>query len=164
MPQYWYHTQEKRNVQLTDPIICKKDNAWFGKAFYFWFYEDDAISWGKNFKAKTGSFEIYQAEINSENILDTVFNKEHYLFWVSQVEKVLRYFVKRSIKPTIKDINDYFIANKVFKDVEAIMFQDISSKPDFYHIMGFYYKKRIQIAVYTLKPINNFHFSLELDA
>ncbi len=39
----FYHTQENRNEQLQEPIICTNDNAWLGEALYFWEEENDLI-------------------------------------------------------------------------------------------------------------------------
>lgn len=50
----YFHTQEDRGKKLTNPVICKKDNAWLGEAFYFWENDDDANYWGIKFKNKTG--------------------------------------------------------------------------------------------------------------
>ncbi|MCB0410288.1 MAG: hypothetical protein KDD29_08715, partial [Flavobacteriales bacterium] len=69
----YYHTQEKRKNRLSGPIICTKDNAWLGEGYYFWVSEDDADFWGMNSKRKTGEYEIYSAEIDCSNVLNTVF-------------------------------------------------------------------------------------------
>ena len=50
----YFHTQEDRGKKLTNPVICKKNNAWLGEAFYFWENDDDANYWGIKFKNKTG--------------------------------------------------------------------------------------------------------------
>ena len=55
----YYHTQENRGEQLEKPILCSKDDAWLGEAYYFWENEDDANFWGVKFKNKTGRFDIY---------------------------------------------------------------------------------------------------------
>lgn len=164
MPQEWYHTQEKWSNRLTGPVICEDPQAWFGTAYYFWYYEDDAITWGYNFKNKTGYFEVYKAFIISENLFDTVFNESHYLSWCKQIEKVLTRFAARTFKPTFEEINKYFKENKYFEDFDGILFQDISNKPNYYTIPGFFYRKRIQIAVYNSGIINDFEFSMELQA
>lgn len=105
----FYHTQENRKEELTEPIICIKDNAWLGVAFYFWENEDDADFWGVKFKNKTGKYDVYKAKIISDDILDTVFNREHYYFWIKQVEKAAKNFVKKTgSKPSLKEINDFF--------------------------------------------------------
>lgn len=105
----YYHTQDNRGEKLESPIICTKDNAWLGEAYYFWENEEDADFWGIKVKNKTGKYDIYTAEIPLDNVLDTVFNREHYYFWVKQIEKAAKNFVKKTgSKPTLKEINDFF--------------------------------------------------------
>ncbi len=31
-----FHTQEKREIALTAPILCVRSDAWLGEAYYFW--------------------------------------------------------------------------------------------------------------------------------
>lgn len=156
-----YHTQEKWDERLKKPILCKRDNAWLGIGFYFWKEEIDAFEWGINSKKRTGKFEIYSAEINCENVLDTVFNEEQYSFWIKQIEKVAKVMVKKTgYKPTIKEINAYFENKKIWKSVTGILFQDL---PFSNHLLvkDFNYRKRIQIVVYNIEIINNFEFFKE---
>ncbi|MDA3910930.1 MAG: hypothetical protein PF448_06215, partial [Bacteroidales bacterium] len=60
----FYHTQEKRERELAEPIFCVKEDAWLGNAFYFWVEESDAVFWGTRKKRKTGEYSIYKASIN----------------------------------------------------------------------------------------------------
>lgn len=151
-----YHTQEKRKYLLTEPIYCKKPNAWLGRGYYFWYSEDDAIFWGVSHKnSSSGLFQIYSAEINFDNVLDTVFNEEGYLFWIKQIERAIHYIVKRR-DVTLKDINDFFCDKGVFSEIDGVMFQDISNNPDHYFVHNFQYKKRIQLAVYNLHIVSDF--------
>src|SRR5688500_257725 len=144
MEEDFYHTQEKRSVKLSAPELCTKDNAWLGEGFYFWTDEQDAIFWGNSSKTRTGEYEIYKADIDTENVLDTVFNKEEYLFWVKQVEKAAKTFVKKTgIKPTLKEINDYFKEKGIWDEVDGILFQDISSNHIHFMVKEFQYRKRI---------------------
>lgn len=162
MEEHFYHTQEKRDNKLTAPIICTKDNAWLGDGFYFWVNEDDAVFWGNSSKKRTGEYEIYKAEINLEEILDTVFNREHYYFWIKQIEKAAKNFVKKTgMKPTLKEINDYFCDKDIWSEIGGIMFQDISSNPNHYMVKEFQYKKRIQVAIYNDKIISNFAYHFD---
>ncbi len=161
MEEEFYHTQEKRKVSLLNPIICIKDNAWLGEGYYFWLSEDDAMFWGVNSKKRTGEYQIYKANLSFEKILDTVFDKEHYFFWVKQIEKAAKNFVKKTgLKPSLKEINDYFREKKIWSDLDGIMFQDISSNPNHFLVNGMQYKKRIQVVVYNEEIISNFahHF------
>ena len=153
----FYHTQERRTKCLDKPIKCNKDNAWLGQAYYFWENEDDAVFWGVKFKQKTGRYNIYKAEIASEDILDTVFDREHYSFWIKQIERAAKFFVKKTgVKPTLKEINDYFYERKVWTDIDGILFQDISENPIHFMVKEFQYKKRIQLALYNYSKITTF--------
>jgi len=153
----FYHTQEKRFKQLKEPVLCTKDNAWLGEAYYFWEEESDANFWGNKFKNKTGNYDVYRTEISLENILDTVFNREHYLFWIKQVEKVAKNFIKKTnSKPTLKEINDYFKEKNIWTQIDGILFQDISENPVHFMVREFQYKKRIQLALYNKEKIINF--------
>jgi hypothetical protein len=151
-----FHTQEKREFLIDKAIVCVKDNAWLGEGFYFWYDEQDAVYWGLKFKRKTGYFNIYKADVNSDKILDTVFNEEHYQFWIKQIEKAAKNFViKTGTKPTLKEINDYFKDKGFWVKFDGILFQDISSNPEHHFVKEFQYKKRIQIAVYNYDIISN---------
>ncbi|MDA3781000.1 MAG: hypothetical protein PF487_12385 [Bacteroidales bacterium] len=153
----FFHTQENRDKELTKPAFCSKENAWIGEAFYFWENEDDANFWGIKFKKKTGQYDIYTAEILTDNILDTVFNREHYYFWLKQIEKAAKYFVKRTgTKPTLKEINDFFREKQIWTEIDGILFQDISKNPVHFLVKEFQYKKRIQLALYDSEKITNF--------
>lgn len=63
-------------------------------------------------------------------------------------------------KPTLEQFNDYIRDRnlKLWKGVKAVRFQDLptNANRDFLKIKGFYYKKRIQIAVYDIKIITKF--------
>jgi hypothetical protein len=153
----YYHTQENRGTELTEPIICNKDNAWLGEAYYFWENEDDANYWGIKFKNKTGKYDVYKTEIPIDNVLDTVFNREHYFFWVKQIEKAAKYFLKKTgTKPSLKEINDFFKEKGKWTKLDGILFQDISKNPVHYFVKEFQYKKRIQLALYNKKKMVNF--------
>ena len=154
-----YHTQEKRDKELTGPIICRKDNAWLGVAWYFWYDDQDAFFWGQVSKNKTGYFEIYKADLECVNVLDTVFNEEHYLFWVKQVEKAKKAFLKSGKNLTLKQLNDYFLDKKIWSQLDGIMFQHMAESGDAFIVKDFQYKKRIQLAVYNVDIIGNFALS-----
>lgn len=158
-----YHTQEQWEYRLTKPILCVRRNAWLGTAYYFWDDEIDAIQWGHKSKRNTGFFEVYKATIESENVLDTVFNEEHYNFWVKQIEKAAKYIsMKTGLKASIKEINQYFKDKAKWSEItDGIMFQDLPVSDDLL-VRDLYYRKRIQMAVYDLEIISNFtlHFDM----
>ncbi len=165
-----YHTQEHRDAKLNAPIICCRDDAWLGEAYYFWKDLEDADRWGETSKNRTGKYEIYQAEIDCENILDTVFNEEHYSFWLKQIEKAAKSLMKKTgQKPTLKEVNEYFKERAIWDEVDGILFQDLPSNENFLLIkpieyrknnkirkVSFPYRKRIQLAAYNLTIVRNF--------
>ncbi len=161
----FFHTQECREENLSMPVFCIKDNAWLGEAFYFWESEDDANFWGVKCKNRTGKYEVYRVTIVSEDILDTVFNREHYFFWIKQVEKAARVFIKKTGKrPSLKEINDFFKERNIWSKIDGILFQDISENPIHFMVKEFQYKKRIQLALYNKEKISNFtlHYTGEV--
>ncbi len=158
-----FHTQGKEKLRLIKPIKCEKEDAWLGDGWYFWYHEHDAHFWGIKFKSKTKYYEIYTADIDCENVLDTVFNEAHYLLWIKYVEKAISSYLKKltNKKITIKDINEFFKDKKVFENVDGVMFQDISNNPENWVVDKFQYRKRIQLAVYNSSIISNFSFNFE---
>jgi hypothetical protein len=161
MNDKFYHTQENRGIILDKPIICKSDSAWMGEAYYFWYDENDAQFWGNVSKRRTGQYSVYSAIIISDDILDTVFNQEQYLFWIKQIEKAAKAFIKKAnMKPTLKELNEYFRERDIWTEIDGILFQDISKNPVHFLVEEFQYKKRIQLAVYNDKIITTFahHF------
>jgi len=157
----YYHTQENRGEELREPIKCTRGDAWLGEAYYFWEDEMDAVFWGKN--SKRDNYHIYSATLGEEvELFDTVFNREHYEFWVRSVEKFCKKSLKkRYLKPTLKEINTYFLEKGIFKGVDAVLFQDISKNPDKYLAKDMQYKKRIQLALYNLSKLVNFKIHYE---
>lgn len=152
-----FHTQEKWEKQLLEPIKCLKDNAWLGVAWYFWYDEEDAVFWGITAKRRTKYYEIYSALLDCENVLDTVFNEEHYLFWVKQIEKAQKVFAKNvGIVPNLKQLNDYFFERNIWNKFSGIMYQNVPQNGSNEIIKDFHYKKRIQLAVYDLRIMRNF--------
>ena len=86
-----YHTQEYRsNAQpLEEPIKCKGRTAWLGIGYYFWTEIEFAHYWGQDFKKRaTGYYDIYKANLNTENCINTVFDEKGYFF--SELSTVCR--------------------------------------------------------------------------
>jgi hypothetical protein len=156
-----YHSQEKWKNRLTQPIECISDTAWLGKGYYFWYYYEDAIIWGRDSKTRTGRYEIYASLIKNEDILDTVFNEKEYNFWFRQVEKAAKTItIKTGSKPTIKEINEYFHERGTWHELKGILFQDIPVNETIL-VKGLYYKKRIQLVLYYLDNVIKFEFHEE---
>lgn len=163
----YYHTQESRRNQLVSPIKCTRDDAWLGEAYYFWVELEDAEAWGNKSKRNSSFYEIYKSEINTENVLDTVFNEDHYKFWYLQIEKVAKKIMsKTKKKPTLKELNDYLKERGAWDELDGIKFQDLPVSPENLLVQPillrngkmvyFPYRKRIQIAVYNSEIILTF--------
>lgn len=159
-----YHTQECRRKQLSAPIICNRTDAWLGDGYYFWNDEVDAIHWGSKSKNRTGRYQIYKADIDCEDVLDTVFNESHYKFWVKQIEKAASHITKKTGQiATLREINQYISEKAAWSEVATgILFQDLPYSIDLL-VANFNYRKRIQLAVFKLEIINNFALHLEMD-
>ena len=152
-----FHTQEKREKRLTTPIKCCDKMAWLGEGFYFWYEESDAHYWGSDKKYRTGRYEIYRAEVDRENVMDTVFNEKHYQFWKKQIEKVAKSFSKKTgMKPSLKEINEYFRERATWDKVDGILFQDLPTSQQHSLVERFFYRKRIQLVAFNLKIVSNF--------
>ncbi len=158
MERVCFHTQECRGTEkLTKPVECKRDDAWFGIANYFWENFDDAIFWGKVSKRSTGKYDIYTANVNTENFLDTVFNEQHYKVWLNAIEKLaLKFKIELGKELSLKELNEYFRSKGLYKTVDGVVFQDISNNENHFLIKGMQYKKRIQLAVFSNKVIKDF--------
>ncbi len=166
--QVYYHTQESRTNELTAPIPCIREDAWLGNAIYFWYELEDAEEWGNNSKRRHNYYEIYKSDIETENVLNSVFNEEHYYFWLKQIEKVAKNIIsKTKIKPSIKELNDYFKERGTWNDLDGILFQDLPTNPNKLLVKPieynnktkttvFPYRKRIQLAVYNSNIIHTF--------
>ena len=59
-------------------------------------------------------------------------------------------------RQSLKELNDYFKNKGLYKSVDGVVFQDISSNESHYLIKGMQYKKRIQLAVFNKLTIKDF--------
>lgn len=160
MNNIYYHTQERRSNRLLKPLYCSKPYAWLGDGFYFWVDYKDAAMWGNESKRGSGWYEIYKSEIKSKKILNTVFNEKQYYFWKRQIEKIAQdIFNKTGKKATIREMNQFIRKRNLWKDVDGILYQDISKKDEL--IVDFYYRKRIQLVIYNDQIIVSFIFHKE---
>ena len=165
-----YHTQEKRADKITKPVLCVRPDAWLGTGYYFWHDIFDAHRWGHKSKTNTGAYEIYEAEIDCEDVIDTVFNETVYYWWVEQIEiaaKEIKRLRSSSKKPTLKQLNDFIRNVPEWKDVAGVLFQDLPESYDYSvieptetknGIKHFAYKKRIQLALYKKSFLKDFKF------
>jgi len=173
-----YHTQEFRiEGELDSPILCDYRNAWLGSGYYFWTEVEFAKYWGEDFKVRnTGYYDVYSAEIDVENCLNVVFNEEHYFLFIEFIEEAVSYFQRNGQKITLKKVND-FLADEFWgkMGITGIIYDDIPFNPNNkpnrkYSVVEYeefgkkkylYYKKRIQIVVFSLNEIRNFNLFLE---
>jgi hypothetical protein len=157
-----FHTQGHRRLPyLTKPLMCKRDDAWLGIGYYFWYEEQDAIYWGQVGKRSFGRYVVYSANVNCENVLDTVFNEEHYLFWYKIIDKIADdILLKTGRKPSIKQVNYFLKEKNVWKDITGIMFQDLPNNQLLNKVITLLYRKRIQVVVFDINIVSNFahHF------
>jgi len=173
--QKMYHTQEQREHRLKAPVRCIRNDAWLGSAYYFWHDIVDAKQWGYSSKTETERFEVYEGDIDIKDVLDTVFNKEHYEWWLEQIEiavKEIKRIKSSNKKPTLKQLNDFFKGSGAWDDIKGVMFQDLSENPDLLLIAPietsrgpkpFVYRKRIQLALYDLSFLTNFRLNATLN-
>lgn len=156
-----YHTQEKRDRKLYKPICCYKNNAWLGHGYYFWGDEQDAHAWGKSSKRKTGRYEIYAGNIESDNFLDAVFDEKGYNFFVAQIEKAAKDFKNKTKKePNVKAICSYIMKEAKWNtELDGVLFAD--NPEGKLTIADFPYRRRIQAVLYNLNSLNSFYFYKE---
>ena len=166
-----YHTQEKRTELLTAPCKCIREDAWLGEGYYFWRDYEDAVNWGITSKKATGNFEIYAAEIECSDILDTVFNETQYYFWMRMIVKVANEIIGTTqLKPSLQELNDYFKERGTWNHVDGILFQDSPGSDEnlvLPELKGgrtryFVYRKRIQLVVYNQKILNTFSLQISI--
>lgn len=166
-----FHTNQCRGNALQMPIFATGDEQWLGDAYYFWQDYEFAEEWGYNRicnnkryrKGELTHFDIYDAELNitfpSDEVIDSVFNEEDYRQFVANLERFAMAFkLQYGYKPTLEEFNDFIKDFNIWGDIKAIRFQDlpINARRDYLKITKFYYKKRIQIAVYDIKIITKF--------
>ena len=159
MRREMYHTQEKRQNRLFQPVLCARRDAWLGHAYYFWDDIYDANVWGTKSKRRTGRYEVYKGVIESENILDTVFTETGYQFFLQTINKVIEVFLNKTGRlPEIPDVCNYIMRVAKWNTVlDGVLFSD-SPNTD---IEKFNYRKRIQLALYNPKCLVSFEFLKE---
>ena len=146
-----YHVQEYRPTELEHPIKCCDRDAWLGFGFYFWLEVLFAHYWGQDKKSsgKSGSYDIYIADLNIEKCLNTVFNEEHYLFFIEMIEGAIKYLKSKKKNLSLSEVHCYLseiIWNKL--GIEGIVYDDKPTNPRnkkriYSEIPDLYYIKRI---------------------
>jgi len=164
-----YHTQEYRaNAPLLDkPIRCKGKNAWLGVGYYFWTELEFAHYWGQDFKVSTGYYDISRVSIDVENCLNTVFDEDCYFFFRKKIEETIDIFKNRNLTVSLEQVHRFLTDNVWTKHgIEGIIYDDKPTNPRksdriYSEIPDLYYKKRIQVMIFSLKNIRNFEIYLE---
>ena len=162
-----YHTNEHRGNTLLKPVFAEGNSQWLGEGYYFWQDYEFSEEWGYNRickrNKKLAQFDIYQAELDidlsADNVIDTVFNEEDYRKFVENAEKFAhQHYEMFGEKPSLEDFNDFISDSGIWTDIIAIRFQDLPTKGNrtYLKIKRFYYKKRIQIALYDVTKIHTF--------
>jgi hypothetical protein len=148
---------------------CERVDAWLGNGYYFWYEIRDARHWGQTNKLKpTGRYQIYEAEIDCTNILDAVFHEPHYQYWVEIIDFAIEELTKRlplNAVLTISEVHDFIRTRKLLPEgCTGILFEDLPENdariPLLPYSSGrkrtFVYRRRIQLAAYTLDIIRSF--------
>lgn len=153
MDQLMYHTQNKSEVKLKAPAFCKRKDAWFGPGYYFWEDYYYAEQWG--IQSKRNNYDIYSAQIKSDNVLDIVFNREHYDFFKAALEKIRNRFSSLTDKRILERYIYEYFRDTISNRVDVLLADDYSLR-DERNIGGRPYVKRIQAAVYNLDCVHDF--------
>ena len=155
-----YHVNEHRGtIQI---VYAKGKKQWLGSAFYFWQDFEFAKEWVSVKKYNKTDIYTVQLELDfqtDENLIDTVFNEQHYYEFVKTIESFADYFVRKSnFKPSLEDFTEFIYKFGIWKEIKAIRFQDLpqNDKKDYLKVKNFFYKKRIQIALYDKELISTF--------
>jgi hypothetical protein len=174
-----FHTQEFRpdKPQLERPLKCVSVDAWLGFGFYFWVNLDFAKHWGEDFKKNykgrnNGSYDVYQAYIDTSNCINATFDENGYNFFVRCIEVAINKLTQNNRTLNIAQVNRFLMENFWSKNnIKGIIYDDLprnrEDKDRYYSTINikdqtfFYYKKRIQIVVFDLEPVK--HFELHLD-
>jgi len=163
MRKEYFHTQEKRDTRLTEPIPCKREDAWMGYGYYFWEIIDEAHIWGYKSKGNpSGCYEIYSAQIDLTNIFDSVYNLKHkeelkFLINYTLVKLIIADDQKR--QPYIYEVFKWLREHKFFDKYEGIQIEDY---PPSSKIKGFIFESRVQLVAFDKnKIITDFRFKCE---
>jgi len=163
-----YHTQEFRTTGiLSKPIKCNSDKAWLGDGYYFWLDEMFAIYWGHDFKTATGAFDVYNAYIEENNLLNMTFCEEDYFFVKKNIDALIEEIKAKNLPLNLKQVHR-LLKDKFWQPlkINGIIYDDLPhnsyGKQRTYSIFDpFYYVKRIQVVVFDLKIVHNFDIHKE---
>ena len=149
-----YHTQRDDGTILSEPILCERRDAWLGTAYYFWDDINDAKKWGIN--AKNNKYIVYEAIIQTNKILDTVYNEEDYKFLLSAFRQIASTVYNTTGRKLTKNHIAHYLNEKTDwkNNVDVILMCDVPTSQT--EILPIPYRKRIQAAVYNKQCIYDF--------
>ena len=159
-----FHTQAYNVIPLTFPKLAEGYENWLGDGYYFWQDEYFSKWWGENKKCRgnlSRMYTVYKGELkfDDEEFIDTVFNIEDYYQFVHSIERFAKKHQKNlGRKPTLEEFNEFIEDHNIWQDIKVIRFQDVPENDEHVEVLGFYYKKRIQIRVNDATIINKFVF------
>lgn len=157
-----YHTAENREIPLYKPLRCTNINnsieqskmSWLGAGYYFWKDFKFAKYWGQDHYKK---YDIYKAELNTDNCLDTVFNEKEYNFFIEKLEEIQDKLKKAKKEYKINVIIELF-KRYIYKGhiIDGIIFADTPTSKRFNQFYPLFPFKRIQIVIYNSSKISYF--------
>ena len=164
-----YHTQEYRSTILEHPLKCVNKKAWLGFGYYFWLEEEYAHYWGQDAKINENSesYDIYCADLNIDNCINTVFDEKGYDLFIKKIEEAILFFKSKREPFSLETVNRYLVEKVWMKlGIAGIIYDDKPTNPRnknriYSEIPDLYYKKRIQAVIFDLKNICNFELYLE---
>ncbi len=164
-----YHTQEFRgDTLLSHPLKCTVGNAWLGIGYYFWTELEFAKYWGEDSKKnQTGYYDVYKAVLDDERCINAVFDEQGYFFFRRSIEETIDYFKSNDIEISLEQVHR-FLTDNIWRvlGVDGIIYDDKPTNPRksdriYSEIPQLYYKKRIQIVLFSLKNIRSFEMFLQ---
>lgn len=105
---------------------------------------------------KNGRFQVYSARIISDKVLDTVFNRQHYDFFMAALERLSKTIVKKTGRCISKSLLCEYLNDRADwkKEIDVLIINDNpQGKRELFPIP---IRKRIQAAVYNKKCIHEF--------
>ena len=149
-----YHTQSYTSPPLNFPSLAEGYEIWLGDGYYFWHDYYFSKWWGASKKCgrenNTRRYIVYKATLffDEEDFIDTVFNEIDYENFSKAIEKFAMTLKKNlGRKPSLEEFNQFIEDYHIWDEIKVIRFQDLPENNDHIEVLGFYYRKRIQLRV-----------------
>lgn len=155
-----YHTQERREPRLTEPVWSDSTRVWLGPAYYFWETLEFARVWaeeGKKIEA-SGGYSIYAADIDLTHNLDTCYSKEGSDLFIRLMDRAVAR-LERAESGRVDHLAALdWVFNEALADagIEVITYCDVPQGARWRVTHPLHYKKRTQFAVLTKRALSNF--------